>query len=137
MIGRRGLRGGAAAVLLVLAGCGVNGAETGGEIRGVLWRWVAETGAEPMQVDRPGRYTLELREDGRYHARADCNQANGSYTLEGDRLRLGPAATTMAACPPDSFCMLDFLAWVLRPAYRDPNVLSKKCKGGSATIGRR
>lgn len=88
--------------LLGIIGCGMDGAEAGAEPTGVVWRWVSLTGSETLEIERPGRYTLELRDDGRYAARADCNQANGAYTLEGGRLSLGPAATTLAACPPGS-----------------------------------
>lgn len=93
---------GLALVLLGIVGCGMNAAEAGEDPTAVVWRWVALSGTELLEVDRPGRYTLELREDGRYAARADCNQANGAYTREEGRLSLGPAASTMVACPPGS-----------------------------------
>ncbi|MDJ0850076.1 MAG: META domain-containing protein [Myxococcota bacterium] len=69
---------------------------------GTVWRWVRATGAEPLEVDRPDRYTLELRNDGRTAVRADCNRGSGSYTTEGQKLRLGPMALTSMACPPGS-----------------------------------
>jgi heat shock protein HslJ len=69
---------------------------------GTVWRWTSLTGPESLEVSNPGRYTLELSEDRNYAVRADCNTGGGSYTLEGDRLTLGPGPMTMAACPPDS-----------------------------------
>ena len=90
--------------LLVLAslGCGLADADARAEPTGVTWRWVSLSGNETLAVARPGKYTLELHADGRYSARADCNQANGSYTMEGQRLTLGPAAATLAECGRDS-----------------------------------
>ncbi len=78
-----------------------SGAE-GSALVGTVWRWVRATGAEPLEVDHPGRYTLELRADGRYALRADCNRGSGSYEVEGGRLVLGPGAFTLVACEPGS-----------------------------------
>ena len=69
---------------------------------GNVWRWTALTGSESLEVAQPGRYTLELMDDGRYGARADCNSGGGTYTLEGNSLTLGPGPMTLAACGPDS-----------------------------------
>lgn len=88
--------------VLMIVGCGMGTARAGDELAGTVWRWLALEGAEALEIERPGRYTLELQGDGRYSARADCNRANGAYTLEQGRLTLGPAATTLAACPPGS-----------------------------------
>jgi len=106
-LSRRASRGigaarGLALLLLCALGCGVPAGDAGADPTGVVWRWVALEGSEALEIERPGKYTLELDADGRYHARADCNQANGGYTREGDRLRLGPAAVTLAECGPGS-----------------------------------
>jgi heat shock protein HslJ len=88
--------------VLGIAGCGMGTAGAGDELAGTVWRWLALEGAVALEIERPGHYTLEFHGDGRYSARADCNRANGGYTLEQSGLSLGPAATTLAACPPGS-----------------------------------
>ncbi len=73
-------------------------------ITGVSWQLVeiqymndtVETPADPSQ------YTLLLNEDGSYAAQVDCNQANGTYTLDGAMLTFGAGTSTLAACPPES-----------------------------------
>jgi heat shock protein HslJ len=43
--------------------------------------------------------TATFTEDGKVSGSAGCNQYNGSYTLDGDAIAVGPLATTMMACP--------------------------------------
>lgn len=69
---------------------------------GKVWRWSRLAGPDPLEVPRPGRYTLELLPEGRYALRADCNTGSGAYTLEGDRLELLPGPMTAAECGPES-----------------------------------
>jgi|GEM_PF-1664575 len=53
---------------------------------------------------RVGRYvgqnppTLTLTADGKVSGFAGCNRFMGSYTLEGDTLKMGPLASTRMAC---------------------------------------
>lgn len=42
--------------------------------------------------------TLELREDGGLGGSAGCNTYRAQYTLDGDRLSIGPAMTTRKMC---------------------------------------
>jgi heat shock protein HslJ len=70
---------------------------------GKVWRWRSLTGAESLDVVHPGRYTLELRGDGRYAVRADCNTGGGAYQMEESRISLSPGPLTRAACAPGSF----------------------------------
>jgi uncharacterized lipoprotein YbaY len=74
------------------------------DITGVVWHWHATLFNDGMVIfpTGPARYTLELRPDGRAAVRADCNQGGGAYTLDGDRIEIGPIATTLIACPPGS-----------------------------------
>jgi heat shock protein HslJ len=67
-----------------------------------VWRWTSLTGAEAVDVPHPGRYTLELRGDGRYAIRADCNTGSGAYRMEASRISLSPGPLTRAACGSDS-----------------------------------
>lgn len=87
---------------LLAVGCGASSAVARDELSGVVWRWVSLAGSETLAIERPGKYTLEFHEGGRYAVRADCNRANGSFTLDEGRLSLGPAAATLAACGPES-----------------------------------
>ena len=66
-----------------------------GDIHGT---WVIEQArAEPILDKRRAR--LVLGRDGRLSGHNSCNAMNGSFTLEGDRIRIGPIATTRMACP--------------------------------------
>jgi len=42
--------------------------------------------------------TAVFTEDGKVSGSAGCNQYNGSYTLDGDKISIGPLATTKMAC---------------------------------------
>jgi heat shock protein HslJ len=73
-------------------------------IIGAPWQWVAtlhSDGAESVPGN-PADYVLELLPDGQLTAQADCNQAVGTYSLDGDRISINIAATTLAACGPES-----------------------------------
>lgn len=43
--------------------------------------------------------TVRFGSDGRVTGDAGCNRFGGSYTLDGDRLEVGPLATTKRMCP--------------------------------------
>ena len=75
------------------------------DIIGITWQWERyEDNADlnNITVEEPGLYTLTLNPDGTYHLKADCNLANGGYTLDGSQLQLLPGPTTLAECGPDS-----------------------------------
>jgi len=56
-----------------------------------------------LVADSPENYTLEFLEDGSISAKADCNQAMGSFSItDSQEITIGPLATTSAACPPES-----------------------------------
>ena len=71
---------------------------------GPEWHW-RETrfsdGTEFVPAD-DARYTLTFSDDGMVHARADCNVANGSYTVSDDEIEIRIGAMTRAYCGPDS-----------------------------------
>lgn len=59
--------------------------------------WVIEQArSEPILDKRRAR--LVLGRDGRLSGHNSCNAMNGTFTLEGDRIRIGPIATTRMAC---------------------------------------
>jgi len=59
--------------------------------------WVVEDIDARGVIDR-SRATLVFDTDGRLGGRGSCNSYSGSYTLAGQRLTVGPLATTMMAC---------------------------------------
>lgn len=49
------------------------------------------------------KYTIEFKSDGKYQAKADCNQTSGTYTTTSDGgLTIEPGPTTLVACPEGS-----------------------------------
>jgi heat shock protein HslJ/uncharacterized protein YraI len=70
-----------------------------------LWHWVSLVETMPASqsvISDSENYTLVLRQDGTYSAKADCNQLMGAYKLLGSQLRLEPGITTLAECAPGS-----------------------------------
>lgn len=61
--------------------------------------WLAEDIRGGGVVDRV-QTTLVLGEDGSVGGRGGCNAYTGSRELDGDRIKFGPLASTMMACPP-------------------------------------
>jgi len=45
------------------------------------------------------KQTITFTTDGHVHGNSGCNQFTGSYTTDGDRISIGPLASTMMACP--------------------------------------
>jgi heat shock protein HslJ len=81
-------------------------ADLHGEIIGIQWQWAQMTETEPASqsvVPDPENYVLTLNADGSANLKADCNQVQWTYTLEGTSLTfntLGPS--TLAFCGDDS-----------------------------------
>jgi heat shock protein HslJ len=72
-------------------------------LTGTTWAWMAFT--DPTQqfvVDAPQNYTLDFQADGSLVVVADCNNAMGTYTIDGSSLSIAMGPMTMAACPPGS-----------------------------------
>ena len=80
------------------------------EITGIQWQWAELTETEPASqsvVPDPENYVLVLNDDGTANIKADCNQVQWTYTLDGTSLTfdtLGPS--TMAFCGEDSLDQL-------------------------------
>jgi heat shock protein HslJ len=70
----------------------------------VVWQLIAiaPPGGPAVVPDDPAKYTVQFRPDGRVAVRADCNLGQGSYTVGGGSLTIGPIATTRVACPQGS-----------------------------------
>jgi heat shock protein HslJ len=73
-------------------------------LNGVVWKWeqFLESNDNTVVVDDPDRYTLEFLADGTVAIQADCNQASGTYIVEGSNLTIEVGPTTLAMCPPGS-----------------------------------
>jgi heat shock protein HslJ len=82
-----------------------SGETDGSDIVGTVWKWERFDDTADQNniiVDNPDKYTLELRPDGTYQVKADCNLSGGGYILEGNSLTLQPGPTTLAECEPGS-----------------------------------
>jgi heat shock protein HslJ len=74
------------------------------DLVGYVWMWLEflENNDTRTAPDNPGDYTLEFHPDGNVTLKADCNNASGTYTVDGSQLDIEIMITTLAACPPDS-----------------------------------
>lgn len=82
------------ALLCAAAGAGCSTAPAAPDVHGA---WVIEQARSEPIIDKR-RARLVLGRDGRLSGHNSCNAMNGSFTLEGDRIRIGPIATTRMAC---------------------------------------
>lgn len=88
------------ALLLLLAGCaGTAPSSPPSPTLSVagLWR-VDQAMIEPL-IDR-SQARLDFRADGTLVGHTSCNSLTAPYTLQGDRLMVGPVVTTRRACGP-------------------------------------
>jgi heat shock protein HslJ len=65
-------------------------------VRGA-WR-IEQARTEPLLDRRQAR--LDFGADGRLTGHTSCNRLTATYTLAGDKLAVGPVATTRMACAP-------------------------------------
>ena len=74
------------------------------DLVGYLWMWLEflENNDTRTAPDNPGDYTLEFFPDGNVHLKSDCNNASGTYVVDGSQLDIEIMVTTAAACPPES-----------------------------------
>jgi heat shock protein HslJ len=59
---------------------------------------LTETGSTEVTIADPSIFTLVLLDDGKVHARADCNRASAGYTVTDHTLSVGLMASTRAYC---------------------------------------
>jgi heat shock protein HslJ len=72
-------------------------------LTGTTWAWTGFTDpTQQFDVDDPENYTLTFQDDGIVNIQADCNNAMGSYTMDGSSLTIEIGPMTMAACPSES-----------------------------------
>ena len=78
-------------------------AESAGDVTSYPWLWTSFTSpVEQFEVQAPEDYVVTFNDDGTVNITADCNQASGSYTVDGGSLTIEIGPMTMAACPPES-----------------------------------
>jgi heat shock protein HslJ len=81
-------------------------AQSAEEITGIQWQWAELAETEPPAqsvVPNPESYVVVLNADGSASLKADCNQVQWTYTMEGTSLTfntLGPS--TLAYCGDES-----------------------------------
>lgn len=69
-------------------------------VRNRTWQWIGTiTPVEKITVPAPERYTIRLTDDGKVHARFDCNRGGGTYDISDGKLSFGPLMSTRMACP--------------------------------------
>ena len=67
------------------------------------WKWTAYgTASEAVTVEAPASYMVNFKDDGTVEIKADCNDASGTYTMDGANVTIKVGAATLAACPGDS-----------------------------------
>jgi len=77
-------------------------AETANPLSGTTWQWTRFRDAK-QDYTVSGNYAITFNADGTATVTADCNTANGTYSLSGeDGLTIRILATTAAACPAGS-----------------------------------
>jgi heat shock protein HslJ len=88
---------------VLAASCGDNPLRPS-DLKEVTWKLerIDRAGVPTITVATPEQYTLRLGNDGRLGVRADCNQCSGTYSLEGDTLKIGNMACTLVSCPSGS-----------------------------------
>ena len=67
------------------------------------WSWMGFNDPnQQFSVENPQNYSLTFQADGAVNIKADCNNASGSYTLDGSTIQIKVGPMTRAMCPPDS-----------------------------------
>ena len=71
------------------------------EFVGITWKWLELHESLPATqsiIPDSDNYTIEFSDDGSFSVKADCNNASGSYTMDGDELTLQLGPATLAEC---------------------------------------
>jgi heat shock protein HslJ len=69
------------------------------QLEGAAWRLQELPGASSAALAQLKRPVTMRFESGRLSGFAGCNNFSGSYSLDGDQLKIGPVASTQMACP--------------------------------------
>jgi heat shock protein HslJ len=96
-----------------------------GSLVGTDWQWSAFTNpVEQFTVEDPQNYRLAFNDDGTLNIKADCNNASGSYTVDGSSLNIEIGPMTLAACPPGSLSdqFIKYLGFSAIYFFKDGNL---------------
>lgn len=71
-------------------------------LAGPVWQWEqfidVATGKNTLTIKNPEKYTATFSDKGTVAMKADCNQAAGTYTVDGSKLTIAVGPVTLAAC---------------------------------------
>ncbi|MCO5203962.1 MAG: META domain-containing protein [Anaerolineae bacterium] len=68
-------------------------------LAGVVWQWQSvKSSSGDLPISKPAVYTLELLDDNVVRLQADCNYANGNFSLDGDTIAINVIETTKSVC---------------------------------------
>ena len=105
----------AAAAGLVLSACGSAGASN---LDGTSWDFFAYDIADATIEKLEGTNPTLAFEDDRVTGSDGCNDFNGSYDVSsGNRITIGPLASTQKACEPDVMAQADVILSVISDAF--------------------
>jgi heat shock protein HslJ len=92
---------GACLLALAMSGSPASAADAPGQepvLEGSFWRLLAWNDKPDSKLLR----SIDLRfEDGRLGGEGPCNIYNAAYSVEGERLKLGPIGATKRGCEPE------------------------------------
>lgn len=72
-------------------------------LTGTTWMWSGFTSLnDQLAVGSPASYSLAFQQDGIVNITADCNNARGSYQVEGQSLKIQVDPVARGMCPPGS-----------------------------------
>jgi heat shock protein HslJ len=112
-------------------------AAAGSGLEGTLWRLTEYLGPDGNAVPVPEAISASATfADGTVSGTAGCNDYTGGYTVDGDKLTIGPLAATKKACgPAESAVETVFLAAMGRVATYAVTGDSLELKTAEAKVG--
>lgn len=83
--------GAACTATLLLAATPAMAGDSGSALRSPVGHWKTSTNGVKQDVT--------FTKDGNVFGDSGCNRFTGGYTVHGDRIEIGPLASTLMACP--------------------------------------
>ena len=87
---RTGLACALTAALLVALAAPASAGDAGAAMKGPAGDWRTTTNGV--------KQTITFTKDGKVYGDSGCNRFTGGYSVNGDRMHIGPLASTMMAC---------------------------------------
>lgn len=121
-------------------GSGSSSADTASVTALQAGEWRVENIAGAGVIDN-SLATLLFGPEGRLSGNASCNRLIANYTVEGSRLTISPAGTTMMACPPalmdQERKLVDLIGMVTRYSIDRTGKLTLTSASGKSIVARR